>query len=252
MSVHRLSRATLLITGRVEQVFTEKGIYLRRTSYSDVALGALLRGACRTSRAIVSLAQSGYGAATLALARSVIDSWITIRWLTNKDTDSRTRRFLAFDSKLRERIIQLIGTHYPTVDLRRYGGNKRHDRQALEFKKWSAWGPGIKDMAKETEEFDGSLTGAASPTWTYDIPFFISSYYLHPTSLGLNHHLQKPGETFNFDLRLDEDKMAGQGLMSTVQCVMLSGLRVAHFWGLDVDDMLICLWDRYIHPINAP
>jgi len=182
----------------------------------------------------------------------MIDTWITIRWLTNKDTDSRTRKFLAFDSKQRERIIQLIGTYYPNVDLRRYKGNKHHDRQALEFKKWSAWGPGIKDMAAEAEVFDASLTGAASPTWAYDIPFFISSYYLHPTSLGLNHHFQTPGETFNFVSRFDEDKMAEQGLMSTAQCVMLSGLRVAQFWGFDFDDLLISLWDRYIHPITRP
>jgi hypothetical protein len=233
----------------MEQFFTKRGIYLRRSTSSDVTLAALLRGECETSRAIVALARSGYGANTLALSRSMVDAWITIRWLTNRDTDSRTRRFLGFDSKQRERIMELINLYYPTVNIDRFVGNKHHDRQAREYPRWDTWGPGIKKMAEEDEVFEDELVGPASPRWAYDIAFFISSYHFHPTSLGLRHHFLQPGDIFSFEQRSKEGKLTEQGLIIAVQCLLQSASRIGRYWGVDAEDTISSLWERYVDPI---
>jgi hypothetical protein len=177
------------------------------------------------------------------------DIWITIRWLTNKDADIRARRFLGFDSRQRARIIELLGMYYPTVDLDRFAGNKHHDQQAQEYSRWDTWGPGIRKMADEEEMLDPQSVGITSPKWTHDVIFFTSSYYLHPTSLGLRHHFLQPGDTFHFRRQYDEDGFASHGLVSTLQCLSHSASRVGLFWGMDVEDVLSSLWERYVKPV---
>lgn len=249
MSVHQLARATVLIAGRVEHLFTDKQIYLRRSTCSDIALAALLRNACRTSRAIAFLARGGYGSNALALTRSMADIWITVRWLTNKDTQFRTMRFLGFDSRQRERIIELLGEYYPAVNLDRFAGNDRHDQQARGYPRWDMWGPGIGRMADEDETFETESEGVTSPRWTHDVTFFISSYHLHPTSLGLRHHFLQAGDTFDFRPRHGEDQFASHGLVSTLQCLSRSASRIGLFWGVNAEDPLSSLWEKYVTPV---
>lgn len=245
MSILRLTRATLLIALRVERLFTAKQLYLRRTTDSDITLAALLRSSCRTSHAIVSLARAGHGASALGLSRSMVEFWITIRWLTNKDTDSRAKKFTGFNSKLRERIIQLIDEYYPSVDLEQYRGNRHHDLQAMEYPKWDTWGPGIRAMATEVEVFQDDLVGVTSSKFAYDIAFFVSSYYLHPTSLGVNHHYLQPGETFNFEAQSTEEELSKQALFFTAQSLVQSALRIGLFWGTETEEAVLSVWERY-------
>jgi hypothetical protein len=250
MSIHKLSRATLVITGRVEQFFTSEGIYLRRSTTSDITLAALLRSGCETSRAIVALVCSGHGAVALGLSRSIIEIWITVRWLTNVDTDKRAEQFLHFNSKQRERILELINEYYPGVSLDRFKGNRHHDRRAMLYKAWDRWGVGIKKMAQESEHFAEEPSGAASPKWAYDIAFFISSSYFHPTSLGLHRHFLKPGDRFTAKQLIDANEAAEQGMIFAAQFLLQIASRIASYWGLESDDFLSDLWNRYLNPIG--
>src|SRR5579872_518856 len=216
MSLHKLRRATILVVGRIEQAFTQRGIYLRNNVPSDLALAALLRHACGTTRAISSLAKGGYGSGALALSRSVADVMITVRWITNKETEKRAEQFLVFDSKQRERIIELLEKHYPLVDLTRFRGNERHERQASMFKKWGNFGVTTRDMALEDEVLEPESDNQRRTEWTYDVSFFTASNHLHPTSLGIRHHCFWPGPRFNFEKVEDEEKFAHQGLVNAV------------------------------------
>ena len=156
--------------------------------------------------------------------------------------------FLNFNSRLRERIMLLIGLYYPTVSLDHHKGNKQHARRAIRYKKWDTWGPRTKAMAEEPDLLDQGLIGPLSTKWAYDIAFFVSSYYFHPTSFGLHHHVLDPGDKLSFR-RSDQEAPGRQALMHTVQCLMQSASRIGHFWGMNADDELSRLWTQYIEPV---
>ncbi len=249
MSVRKLNRTLLLIAGRVEQFYASKGIFLRCSTDSDVVLAALLRSGIQTSRAVSLLAIKGFGANALGVSRSMVDTWITVRWLTNTDTDARSRRFLSFNSKQRERIIDLIDKYYPGVDLSRFRGNEHHDLHALKYQRWDKWGPGTWNMAVEQELLEQEPSGPSSSKFAYDVPFFISSYYFHPTALGLHHLLPKAGKVLRFERSSYEDQLAEQALYFTAQFLLQIAFRIGRYWGIQIDDLVCSLWSRYIETI---
>src|ERR1700722_11667895 len=106
MSVHRKARRLTLLTGRIEAAFERKEVYLRKWSHSDTALAAIFRRSTKTTRAITHLARLGFGTDALALSRSLIDSWITVRWMTNRDSEARSRQFWGFQLRQRDRLSE--------------------------------------------------------------------------------------------------------------------------------------------------
>jgi Family of unknown function (DUF5677) len=133
LSIHRLSRAVTLYLGRVERAFTLREMFLRQ-SYSDVVLSAIFRHSMKTARAIVTLANSGFGSNALGLSRSVADEWLTIRWLTNREPEPRCKLFLGFAAKQRERIVDILDRHNANMHNQR--NDLRRKALAAEYKRW--------------------------------------------------------------------------------------------------------------------
>jgi Family of unknown function (DUF5677) len=132
MSVHRLARAVTVYLARIGQAFAQKDIYVRNNN-SDQALAAIFRHAMKTARAIVHLAKAGLGSNGLGLSRSMAEVLLTVRWLSNRDSDERARRFLRFDTKQGQRIVEIL-EKYNIAPPRQRLHSKYFSRIAAEYK----------------------------------------------------------------------------------------------------------------------
>jgi len=107
-------------------------------------------------------------------------------------------------------------------------------------------------MAEENELFQDGLAGPSSPKFAYDVPFFVSSYYFHPTALGLHSHFLQAGQVFDFVQRSDENHLAQEALIFTAQSLMQSAIRMSLFWKTGTEEVLIAFWSRHINYFSKP
>jgi hypothetical protein len=113
MSIEDFSRPTLAVISYIEQALNGKGIHLRQ-SWADGTVSALVRRSLRLARAVVLLADAGFGADAQALSRSLIESWIVLRWVTNQDSENRGRLFWGFEAKQKERFAEVVNKYPPS------------------------------------------------------------------------------------------------------------------------------------------
>jgi Family of unknown function (DUF5677) len=245
MSVHRLARAVTVYLARVERAFTRKGMYIRKSN-SDEALAALFRQAMKTARAIVHLARSGYGSNALGLSRSMAEILLTIRWLTNRDSEARAKRFLRFDIKQGQRIIEILDKYNSNLARKRL--HPKYFSRAAEYKSWDRWSDGVKRMAEEDEVLDPDAMSSMSPLFVWEVPFFIGSYHIHPTALGTRHQRLRWGETFSFHENESEGSFGYEALVATTSAIHYVALRLDLFWGLGLSEEMDAYWGKYVDP----
>jgi hypothetical protein len=246
MSVHRLARAVTVYVGRIEQAFTKKDVYVRNNN-SDQALAAIFRHAMKTARAIVHLVKAGFGSNGLGLSRSTAEVLLTVRWLTNRNSEERARKFLRFDVKQGQRIIEIL-KKYNIAPPRHRLHSKYFSNVAAEYPQWDRWSDGVRKMGEEKEFLDPEWVTRMSPVFVWEVPFFIGSYHLHPTALGTRHQRLPRGETFSFREVESEEPFGHQALVSAASTIHYVALRLDLFWGLGLSDQIDAFWERYVDP----
>lgn len=220
--------------------------YVRGYSYADVAVGAIFRRSIRLARAIITLARTGCGADALALSRSLIDCWLALRWITNQDSETRGKLFWGFGAKQKERMADMVNAYRSTAGSDQVTLDPEIQSMAANYRRWDSWGPGTRAMADEPELLTPDAWLNMKPSWAYEVPFFFSSCYLHPTAIGLRHEAPDRGGLFSFARKEDEESEAESALVATAAIIAHLGNRVSVFWGLGLSDEIKQVWDKKI------
>jgi Family of unknown function (DUF5677) len=147
LSIAESSGHAVAFVRQVENAFVSKAVF-PRNCYPDKALTRLLRRATTTAMSIARLTRSGYGADALGLTRSLIDDWLVVRWITNKETEVRGKLFYDFWAKQLERMSDL-SEQYGPEDQESVPLTATVEERAAQFKKWSSLGPTAKQMEEE-------------------------------------------------------------------------------------------------------
>jgi hypothetical protein len=103
-------------------------------------------------------------------------------------------------------------------------------------------------MVEEEEVFDTNPIMGVTPQWVWEVPFFIGSYHLHPTALGVLHQRLNSGEQFSFKEIESEESLGHQALVSASAAVHGEALRIDRFWGLGLSEEFERYWQKYIDP----
>jgi hypothetical protein len=242
LSIAESSEHAVAFIGRIENAFVSKAVF-PRNCYPDKSLTRLLRRVTTTARAIARLTRLGYGADALGLTRSLIDDWLVIRWITNKETEVRGKLFYDFWAKQLERMSDLSEQYGPegqdSIPL-----TARVEERAAQFKKWSSLGPTSKQMEEEEEVLDPGSTMQFARGWTYDVLFFLTSCYIHPTAIGVRHRDLPMRSVLSFD-RENEDSEAEQALVAVGAFVAQIANRISVFWGLNLTVQIEGYWKEY-------
>ena len=248
MSIEDFSRPTLAVISCIEQALNGKGVYLRQ-SWADGTVSALIRRSLRLAKAVVVLADAGCGADAQALSRSLIESWIVLRWVTNQDSESRGKLFWGFEAKQKERFAEVVNMYPPSWGSVNFTLMPEVQRVADAYTRWDSWGPGIRAMANEPELLDPGTWHKQQTVWTYDSLFFFASCYLHPTATGLGHEVLRPGSVFSSERTSNEEGHAESALTATATIVVRMAARLSVFWGLDLSEEIDQAWQKHIGPL---
>jgi Family of unknown function (DUF5677) len=227
---------------QIENAFVAKAVF-PRNCYPDKSLTRLFRRATTTATAIARLTRSGYGADALGLTRSLIDDWLVVRWITNKETEVRGTLFFDFWAKQLERVSDL-SEQYGPEDQEIVPLTATVEERAAQFKKWSTLGPTAKQMEEEEEVLDPGSTMQFARGWTYDVLFFLTSCYIHPTAIGVRHRGLPMRSVLSFD-RANEDSEAEQALVAVGAFVAQIANRISVFWGLNLTGQIEAYWREY-------
>src|SRR6202051_52318 len=170
----------------------------------------LLSKALTVSRAICALIDAGFPAEAFAMSRTLLEIFFSVRYITNKDTEKRARKYVKYDARVRAEWMNIIQKHFPKTAGKLGPLDADVLKTAKEFKSkahWTGEGGQARMMAIEEDalELDEHGKGIKSE-FDYDGLYFWTSQYVHATVAGIRAHSCAPGEVFKVRARNWEDK----------------------------------------------
>jgi hypothetical protein len=179
-------------------------IYPPITSHRYLVALALYSKCLTVAEAILVLIDAGFGDEAFGMTRTLIDIYITLRYIANKDTDRRARLYWQFSAKDRENLIALAKKYWPHLS---FPSDPTSAKIATNYPSPHSWsGKTLKDMALEPDTFELDASGQpAIHGFPYEGMFRLTSHYVHPTIVSLPNHIVTPGRD-NFVVRSGEGK----------------------------------------------
>ena len=166
----------------------------------DVVLLALLSKSIVVAEATLCLVANGFTDEAFGLCRTAVEIGLTVRYLTNKDTAARCKRFIEFYAKDVTEWNKLIAKYYPDMKPARVN-DEAMKRLADAYKsphKWSECPDGVKGFASEPDSFEVREDGTPlDDNFYYEVLYKSMSQYVHATVSGVQRdHMSFPGDRF--------------------------------------------------------
>jgi hypothetical protein len=197
--------------------------------YRNGVILPLLSKALTVGRAICVLIDAGFPAEAFAVSRTLIEIFFCVRYITNKDTETRAETYIKYDARVRVEWKTIIEKHFPQTapNLRRL--DDFVVETAKEFKSkahWTGHGGQAKLMALEEDTVEVDEHGQPLRSeFDYDALYFWTSHYVHATVAGIHGHACSLGEVFVVRARSGEDKERSKDALFNV-AVFLSKIFV--------------------------
>ena len=168
--------------------------------YQYLVALALYSKAITVAEAILVLLDAGFSDEAFGMTRTILDIFITLRYIANKDTDERAKRYAQYGAKSSALWAEIVQFYWPE---RAKPLPDRTKEVAATFPNPHRWsGKSVRDMAYEpdTVEVDPKTGKPFAHDVTYRIIFAWTSRYVHPTVDALKNHLVQAGHD-NFTVR---------------------------------------------------
>ena len=195
----RASEVKELIRKVVE--FVDKAeFYPRRNVYSDIAVLALLSKSLVVGKATCLLAERKFYEEAFGLSRTLIDIYFTIRYITNRDCEERSRAFTNFFAKDHEGWGKIINKFYPAAQLSQTPEHEAMLQKAKEYKHphlWTGKGNQTRHMAMEDDTHELDQQGRPlKGEFDYEVVYKWTSHYVHGSVIALDSHVVEPSDCF--------------------------------------------------------
>lgn len=226
----------------IADLVNETGFYPRCNVYLDAVLLALLSKSLAVGSAVRVLVEAGFPEEAFGLSRTLIDLYLTTRYITNRDASGRADKFAGFSAKEKQgwdRISQKYYGRPATTDARRRSEILNEARQYPHPHWWTGRGDHTKQMALEddTYEIDAASGKPLTAEFDYEVVYKWTSYYVHPTASSLDSHAVQRGQRFSIHARKGEGMRVGtMALFNTVVQVYKILLRVFRVLRVDVPE----------------
>ncbi len=193
------------------------------------------------------LSAAGLGDEAFGLCRTAVEIELAIRCSTNKDTESRCRRFSDYAARNYVDLERKYCIHISREGTSSPATFKEMEAVAKEFKNQHRWWPdgdkegGVKLFAAELSTTELDDQGKPSTEeFRYDIIYRMMSYFTHGTigSLMANHR-PKPEETFWVAKGAVSSRHEGNALRTAALSALLSLKRVLSYFNYELPDLLL-------------
>lgn len=100
---------------------------------------AILSKALTVARAICTLVEAGFPAEAFGLSRTLVEIFLTVRYISNKDTEARAKTYAEYFSKVHAEWGELNTKYYPERELKFPAFHEEAIKVAEQFKSKHAW-----------------------------------------------------------------------------------------------------------------
>lgn len=181
----------------VGEYLNARRVFPRTDVALDRVLLALLSKSLRVASAIAVLVNAGFAEEAFGLSRTLLETAFTVRYITNRDSISRARRYVDYLAKDYADWMRLVAKHYPDARPPRNQDHEEMMETARAFNSphsWTGLGGQTKEMAMELVA-EPEEPGAR---WEFDYEavYKWTSHYVHVTSPALERHFCAPREAF--------------------------------------------------------
>jgi uncharacterized protein DUF5677 len=181
--------------------------------YRGIVILALLSKALTVARAVCTLVETGFPAEAFGLSRTLVEIFLTIRYLSTKETEERARRFAEYFAKAHEGWTKIIQKFSPAIAVPDTEDHRRYLEQARNYPLANEWtglrGQG-RAMAMEPDAYEFDATGQPRTCeYDYEVIYKWTSYFVHATVSCLESHCVEARDTFRIHARKELD--AGRG-----------------------------------------
>lgn len=169
--------------------------------YRYIVALALYSKCITVGEATLVLLDAGFSDEAFGMTRTLLDIFITLRYVVNNDTDNRAQRYAEFSAKDSEEWAKVVMDYWPNMAKPL---DARTRRLAATFPNPHRWsGKSAKEMLYEPDTLEvDPATG--KPTvlhhFYYRASYRWTSHYVHPTISALRNHLVQAGRD-NFTVR---------------------------------------------------
>lgn len=175
-------------------------IYPPVNAYRYMVALVLYSKCITVAEATLALLDAGFSDEAFGMTRTLVDIFITLHYIANKDTEDRARRYANFSAKDSEVWTEVTKIYWPT---RLQSLPERIKSIAATYRSPHQWsGETVKNMALEpdTVEVDEATGNPAVHDFAYRVIYRWTSHYVHPTIGALRNHLVQAGRD-NFVVR---------------------------------------------------
>lgn len=165
-------------------------IYPPADNHKYMVALALYSKAITVSEATIALLDAGFCDEAFAMTRTLVDIFISLRYIANKDTDQRARKYAQFTAKDSQVWSEMSSVYWPQQQIRAL--DERTRKIASTYRSPHQWsGISIKEMATEpdTTEIDPATGKPAVHDFAYRVVYRWTSHYVHPTVGALRNHI---------------------------------------------------------------
>jgi Family of unknown function (DUF5677) len=204
--------------------------------FRNAVILPLLSKALTVGRAICVLVDSGFPAEAFAMSRTLIEIYFCVRYIGNKDTESRAKTYVKYTARVRQEWKTIVLKFYPKTPASSLVLDAGIIKAAQEFKSkahWTGHGGQAKLMALEEDTFEVDEQGQpAKSEFDYDALYFWTSHFVHATVDGIDGHACEPGEVFKVHAGARAEEGLGENaLFNTVVFItktFIAGFRAMH------------------------
>jgi hypothetical protein len=181
---------------------------------------AILSKAFTVGRAVCALVEADFPTEAFGLSRTLIDIYFSVRYMSNKNTDSRVRTFVEHGTRIAKEWVTLNDKYFPN---RKLDLSPEHDemmKTAAKFPnrhQWTRHGGQAKFMALEPDTFEVNAQGTPiTSELDYDAFYFWTSQYVHVTIHALHGHGSTRGDVFRVRPNMGVEKEYARLALSNV------------------------------------
>jgi len=210
---------------KLEHFLDDSG-YIASTSYQgSKVLLALLSKILRVGRAVCILVDAGFGCEAFGLSRTMLEIFLTVRYISNDKTEERAAEYADYVAKATEHVLDVAAKHYPDKAFPKLG--RKFTKMAKKYRSphtWSSQGGHVKTMAMEPDAYEVDTSGnPIKQEFDYEHIYSQTSHYVHATIISLMGHGVNAGERFRVRSNVVQDTDRGnEALFNTLAFISKS------------------------------
>lgn len=208
------------LIGKLETFINEEQYLPATRHYRGIVILALVSKTLTVGRAVCTLVETGFPAEAFGLSRTLVEIFLTVRYMGNSETEIRTKRFAEYFAKAHEGWIKIIQKYYPATAVPNSAEHQTYLDIARSYplaNEWTGIRGQIRQMAIEPDAFE--VDASRKPInfeFDYEVIYKWTSYFVHATVSCLESHCTEDGEIFRVHARKELDQNRGHDALFNV------------------------------------